>query len=120
MPNEILQLAIQPFDDKTQTQVISFDGPLDKATLTVNRDQIEKIVYEFPGKAIIFDFSRLKFINSESIGFLMMLHTHLQKAGKKLALAHASSAVKDVLTTIGLTQIVPCADSVEECISLVS
>ena len=70
-------------------------------------DELEGIVKGFEGKNLIFDFNRLKFINSEGIGYLMEIHTHLIKKDKKLVIVGLNSHVADVFKTIGINEIIP-------------
>jgi len=88
-------------------QIVEFHGDFDKAGYTDVRAELDKIVQEFGLTDLVFDFTDLKFINSESIGYLMEVHAHLVKLGKALKIVGASEHVKEVLQTIGIAEIVP-------------
>lgn len=85
--------------------VIVFIGDLDKAGLDIIREQLDKTVEELTTSRMIFDFSKLNFINSEGIGFLLKVHYRLIKRNKKLVIVNAADHVKDVLDVIGLLKI---------------
>ncbi|HLG25984.1 MAG TPA: STAS domain-containing protein [Candidatus Gracilibacteria bacterium] len=86
--------------------VLIFDGSLDKAGLESVREQIEHEVDAASGEALVMDFTKLNFINSESIGLLLTLHLRLDKREKKLVLFGADEHVRDVLNVIGMLSII--------------
>lgn len=90
------------FDSLSDTQVILFSGQLDKLGLEKIRKDLESMLEKSPSKNFIFDFAELEFINSESIGFLVSLRTHLKKNEKNIRLIHLNSQIRDVFDTIGL------------------
>lgn len=90
-------------DDK---QVIHFEGDFDKAGFSEVKDEVTELVNEFKGEELTFDFAKLKFINSEGIGFLMEAHTKLSDNGKNFVISKPNAHVKDVFKTVGLTDIV--------------
>lgn len=95
-------------------QIVEFHGDLDKAGLDENRAKLEKVIENFTGEHLIFDLSNLQYINSESIGFTMMIHSHLAKLGKSLIIVNAKPNVKDVFQVIGLFNVVPYYNSLNE------
>lgn len=117
MNNPDFTLTISLMDEASMTQVVSFSGSLDKAHLPEKKEELQQFIYSFQGKAVIFDFSQLVFINSESIGFLMMLHAHLKKDGRELFFIRLSNQIRDIFNLIGVSRLVPCLDTVPQCIS---
>lgn len=94
-------------------QVFKFVGEFDKAGYTDVRDELNAAVKKFEGKSLVFDFTALKFINSEGIGYLMEVHAHLVKLDKQLVLVGANDHVKDVFETIGISEIIPIYPSLD-------
>ncbi|MFH1284174.1 MAG: STAS domain-containing protein [Candidatus Peregrinibacteria bacterium] len=88
-------------------QVVKFLGEFDKAGHSEIREKLDSAVKDFGGKVLVFDFSGLKFINSEGIGYLMEIHTHLVNRDKKLVILGLGAHVKDVFKTIGMSEIIP-------------
>ena len=95
-------------------QVVSFSGDLDKLGLNKVKPDLEKLVNGSSKKYLVFDFSRLSFINSEGIGFIMALHSHLVKNKQSLVVVNAIAHVKDVLSVIGILNVVEYFDSFEQ------
>ncbi|PIR54768.1 hypothetical protein COU74_03405 [Candidatus Peregrinibacteria bacterium CG10_big_fil_rev_8_21_14_0_10_36_19] len=112
--NQTLNISLE---DKTENyQIVKFEGDFDKAGYSDIKDSLKATVDAFKGKYLIFDFSKLKFINSEGIGYLMELNGHLVKGDKKLAILKANAHVKDVFSAIGLPEIMPVCDTIEACL----
>ena len=102
---------------KDNHQVVKFSGEFDKAGLTAVKGELNAAVKAFEGTHLVFDFSNLKFINSEGIGYLMELHGHLTKTDKKLAIAKPNAHVADVFKAVGIGDILPICGSVDACLS---
>ncbi len=101
-------------------QIIGCEGDLDKAGLDENRQKIEELVNNFTLPYMIFDLSKLGYINSESIGFIMMIHSHLAKLGKTLIVVDAKTNVKDVFQVIGLFNVVQYFDTLASAMSKIN
>lgn len=106
-----LKITINPLTDNYQ--IIKFDGEFDKAGHNEIRETLDNTVKEFTGANLIFDFTNLKFINSEGIGYLMEIHTHLIKKDKKLVIVGLNSHVADVFKTIGINEIISVYDKLD-------
>jgi len=109
-----LTLEIQPPDEKNSFQVLLLRGDMDKAGLTQVKDELEKVADNFPYQCFVLDFSALNYINSESIGFIMALHSHLVKMKKTLVLVSATENVKDILSVIGILSVIEYHDSLDD------
>ena len=86
--------------------IIKFEGEFDKPGHSEIKDELESFIKSFKGVSIVFDFKKLKFINSEGIGYLMEIHTHLVKNDQQLVIIELNNHVKDVFDTIGLAEII--------------
>ncbi len=109
----ILTFHIQSPDEKNDYQVVEFSGDMDSQGLEQIKNRVSELAENFAFKYLVFDLSGLTFINSESIGFLMELHSHLVKIKKTLVLCSARAYVKDVLSVIGILSVVDYHSSVE-------
>lgn len=108
-----LKISIVPLEDKGY-MAVKFDGEFDKAGHGEIREELDKTVKGFSGSVIVFDFTNLKFINSEGIGYLMEIHTHLVNRDKKLVIVGMNNHVADVFKTIGISEIIPVYDTLDE------
>src|SRR3989338_11378007 len=109
-----LTLTIDQPNEEKGFQVIHFDGDFDKAGHTEVREQLDDSVLNFSLKTLIFDLKNLKFINSEGIGYLMEIHTHLVQRDKQLVLVAPNAHVADVFKTIGIAEIIPVHDNMSQ------
>lgn len=102
-----LKIEISKTEDGQNYQIIKFVGEFDKAGHTEIREQLNTSVKDFSLKFLIFDFAELKFINSEGIGYLMEIHTHLFQRDRQLVIIGANEHVTDVFKAIGIAEIIP-------------
>ena len=109
-----LSMSIEEIDKDKKYQVIKFEGEFDKPGHSAIRDELEELIKNFEGSSLIFDFKKLKFINSEGIGYLMEIHTHLVKDDKQLVIVYLNPHVKDVFETIGLAEIISIYKNLNE------
>lgn len=110
-----IAIDIKPKGSHKAYRYIRFIGAMDKAGLTEVRGQIEEVVEGIDEEqCVVFNFKDLEFINSESIGFLLMIHTRLVKKQKRLVVVDAIVHVKDVLDTIGVLKIIDYYPTIEE------
>lgn len=87
--------------------IIVLEGEIDKSTSGAFRDTVTPWMENEPVAKVIYDFSGLKFINSEGIGLIMSFHTKLLKREKKDIFVGLQKNVKDVFDLIGLTTLIP-------------
>ena len=99
---------------ETGDVVVKFNGEFDKAGYDEVKEELGKIVNDFNGTTLLFDLGELKFINSEGIGYFMSVHTHLVTAGKKLVLVGPNAHVADVFNAIGIMEIMPVLNSMND------
>jgi anti-anti-sigma factor len=97
--------------------VIDFQGNLDSFGLSERRKELVFAVDECEKKYLVFNFSELDYINSESIGMLLQFNEQMMKKNQKLVLVSAKKNVIDVLTVIGLLETVPYYQSLDEFLS---
>ncbi len=111
-PNET-NLVIKVADVKKKDYtMVSFNGDLDKLGLEAVRAQIDEVAEKIETKYLVYDFTDLNFINSESIGYLITIHYRLIKKDKALVIVKASDHVKDVLQVVGITEFIRMYESI--------
>lgn len=103
-PNLIVD--VKPIVAGYDYQIVQFHGEFDKAGFSEIKSKIDSLVKDFNAKALVFDFTDLKFINSEGIGYLMEVHTHLVQRDHQFAIIGLNEHVKDIFDAVGITVIV--------------
>lgn len=100
-------------------QVIEFSGELDTASL---RD-VEKTIFDFiptfKHRFLLFDFTNLKFINSEGVGFMASVYAKLMHTGKQLILFGLKDHVADTFQALGFEKMMPVCHSIREAINFI-
>lgn len=102
---KVLKISIKDLEGKS-AKIVDFFGDFDKVGYSDIKEEINAFVTQFKDSFLIFDFHKLKFINSEGIGYLMEVHTHLMKNDQKLVIIGPNAHVQDVFDAIGITQII--------------
>jgi anti-anti-sigma factor len=111
--DKTLEIKPESPNEEKDYQVVNFIGEFDKAGHLDVREELNALVKDLKVSVLVFDFTGLKFINSESIGYLMEIHTNLTKKKKKLVLVKPDAHVKEVLKTIGITDVIPMHTTLE-------
>ena len=101
---------------KSPVLVISLEGEL----VLNNREQVQKETDPLlrENKNIVFDCSKLTYIDSSGLGFFLEANSRLRASNiKPLVLANVRSIVRKSLETTRLVQVIPIYHSLEEAIA---
>ena len=97
-----LMLKIQPNSGAT---VVSFEGDFD-GYIKEDLEEVQKLVDTAPANSImIFDFSKLNYLNSYAIGHLVDWYNHLHKTGGMIHIAGANKNVADIFSILGIASL---------------
>lgn len=97
------------------TLVVVTTGELDHHQATKIRSEIDAAISK-ESKNIIFDFSKLSFMDSSGIGMIMGRYKKIQKFGGKLAIVSPKPQVKRILEMSGLFNIIILEPSVKQAL----
>jgi len=112
------ELSIKITDGSdASVKVVSLYGELDESNLESLKAQVDPLLNDLSIKTIILNFKGLQFINSKGIGFLVAMKTHMAKSERSILLADGSESVMDVISLVGLTQIIPHFDKLEDALA---
>lgn len=96
-------------------KLIRFAGQLDESNVDDKAKEIYDIITAVPqGLFLIFDFEKLEYMNSKSIGYLTDWYTKLNEKKGGIVVANARPNILDILQVVGLTQLINCVGTVEE------
>jgi stage II sporulation protein AA (anti-sigma F factor antagonist) len=98
------------------SKVVLLTGEMDETSIESIRQQLDPVLNDQNVKTLVFDLSKLEFINSKGIGYIVSVHTHLSKDKRELILTCASEAVMDVISLVGLTTIIKYFATLEEAL----
>lgn len=109
--------AVEIADGRSASvKVVHLTGELDEVTVEELKGHLDPLLADSNVHQLIFDFTKLEFINSKGIGYLVSVHTHLTKDGRTMVMAGATQEVMDVLSLVGLTNIIPYHATLEEAL----
>jgi anti-anti-sigma factor len=112
MLESILQIRVNK--DNSKYWIVEFIGNLDSYGLAERRKEIMMAVDTFDKQYLVFDFTRLEYINSESIGLMLQINETLLARKQELVLVRAKKNVIDVLEVIGLLETVSYFQDLDE------
>lgn len=112
--SEKLQVEIKKSEENSGLEIVEFSGDFDKVGYNSVHDVLNAAVKGFEGKALVFDFNEVEFINSEGIGYLLEVHNFLAKKDKKLVIVGVNAYVDDIFQTIGIRDIVAIYKNVDD------
>lgn len=99
--------------ENRKAKLVTVSGQLDES----NVDERAKEIYDAINKAaaglwLIFDFSKLEYMNSKSIGYLTDWYTKLSEHKGGIVIAGARPNIVDILQVVGITQLIKTVDGV--------
>lgn len=102
---------------KDETLYIGYDGEITIEDTAELKRTIEGLLGE-PYGSVVMDLSKVGFMDSSGIGFLVALNTRVQNAGKKFYLFRPSQQVKKTLELVQLIRFFEIAEDEEELTTL--
>jgi len=109
-----ISLNIHEPDAVKNYQEIELIGEIDRDSMPGFREQMEAFLPTFQGVNLVLNLEKLQFTNSEGIGYLSDIHNRFDLQNRQLFIIKASSRIMDIFLLVGLNQIIPCYQSVEE------
>jgi anti-anti-sigma factor len=106
-------------NDLGNVRRIVLAGRLDTAGVDLIETRFGAIIVP-AGRNTVVDISQVTFLASMGIRMLIATTRSLSRKGGRIALYGATPAVREVIDTVALTDIIPLADSEDEAIGLVS
>lgn len=98
-----------------KVKLLKFSGQLDESNVDEKAKEIYDIINSIPqGLFLIFDFEKLEYMNSKSIGYLTDWYTKLNEKKGGIIVANARPNILDILQVVGLTQLINCVGTVDE------
>jgi len=98
------------------TLIAYLDSEIDHHTAERLRVQIDTAYENSSCKHIVFDFSKVGFMDSSGIGMIIGRYKHAEKRGGKLALAGMSNEMGRLFQISGLAKIVSRVNTVDEAL----
>lgn len=106
------------FSKKGTTLIVSIIGDLDHHSAEYVRMKVDSELVKASTKNIIFDFSKVSFMDSSGIGVIMGRYKNVLKLNGKLAVISISPQMKRIFEMSGLLKLIPAYDSLDNAINM--
>ena len=104
------------FTNKGNILVASIIGELDHHTAEYIRDRIDGELLKSINKNIIFDFSKVSFMDSSGIGVIIGRYKNIQKIKGKAAIVKANEQIGKIFKMSGVLKLIPLYDNIDTAI----
>ncbi|HBB02972.1 MAG: anti-sigma F factor antagonist [Candidatus Peregrinibacteria bacterium GW2011_GWF2_38_29] len=106
---------VQTGKENTFVKLVTIVGQLDESNVDEKSTMIYELISKTPANlSLIFNLENLEYMNSKSIGYLTDWYGKISSANGKMVIVKAKPNVADVLQVVGLTQLIPIFNSLEE------
>ena len=105
------------FSNKGSTLIAGIIGELDHHTVEYVRDKIDAEIMKSTTKNLIFDFSKVNFMDSSGIGVIMGRYKNIRKLNGQAALINVNSQIRRIFEMAGILKLMPIYDTMENAIN---
>ena len=105
------------FNIKGNVLVAELFGELDHHAAGQVRTDIDQAMEAYGTANLVFDFSKITFMDSSGIGVILGRYRKLEPEGGKVAIASCSLTVRNILNMAGIFSIIDYFDTAEEAIA---
>ncbi len=96
--------------------IIGITGELDHHSAEDIKEKIDSQLIKSSTGNVVFDFTKMDFMDSSGIGVILGRYKQIQKLNGKMALAGANDQIMKILEMSGLLKLVPVYDKVDSAI----
>jgi len=112
----MVQITVESVPNTESVKIFNISGELDESNLPDLEESVEPYVIDSAYKKLIFNFSRLEFISSKIIGYMASVYNRLKADGREMILAGCNKTITDILSIVGLNQLMPTYPTLEEAL----
>ena len=117
--NTAATIQISDIEEHSDLKKISLSGQIDESNLADISSQIDEATKMAEVKIFILDLKNLEFINSKVIGYIASLHSRLDTEGRRIIFMKATDEILEILDLVGLINLIPNFESVEDILSAI-
>ncbi len=110
-----VQTTIQDIDlGGKPAKSISFSGQLDETNVDTEAKKIYEVIDGMAEPNLLLDLEGLTYMNSKSIGYVTDWYSRTAAKNGRIAIARPRPNILDILKVVGITQIIPIHDTLDE------
>ncbi len=96
-------------------KLVTISGQLDESNIDEKAKQLYEVIAATPQNLnLILNLENLEYMNSKSIGYLTDWYGKVSGTNGKIVIVKARQNIADILNVVGLTQLIPMFQTVEE------
>ena len=99
-----------------EAAVVALAGSFDSTSLPAVATQVDRLL-DAGTSRLVFDFRKVVFVNSSSLGYVLRAQRRAETAGGGLVLVLAEGFLRSVIATLGLDRRVAVVSTVEEAVA---
>jgi anti-anti-sigma factor len=89
--------------------------PITKININDNSKIIYALIAQYPTELhMLFEFSKLEYMNSKAIGYLTDWYGKVTEGKGKIVISNPQANILDILEAVGITELIKCYKSIEE------
>lgn len=112
----VANITVEPAPNSPAVKLIHISGELDESNLPELAAIVDPLVQDPANTVLIFEMKGLEFMSSKIIGYLAGVYNTLSTAQRRLVIADVNQIIKDILTLVGLDQLVKIYPTLDEAI----
>lgn len=104
------------FTSRGTTLIASILGELDHHSTEYLKEKMESEILKSTTKNIIFDFSRVSFMDSSGLGVIIGRYKDVQKLNGKVAISNVNPQIKRVFEISGMFKLIPVYEDINDAV----
>jgi len=104
------------FTNKGTTLIISISGELDHHSAEHLRQKIDAEMVKATTRNVIFDFSKVSFMDSSGVGVIIGRYRNIQNLNGKMAVVNVDSRIGRIFEMSGLLNLLPVYDNIDDAL----
>lgn len=104
------------FEQESNNLIVKLQGELDHHTAKIISDKLDKLIARGGFKNLIFECSKLEFMDSSGLGVMMGRYKKLNTMGGKAAIVNVNPSIDRVFKISGIYSIIKKYDDVSKAI----
>lgn len=105
------------FTNRGNTLILSVVGELDHHSAEYIRQKADAEIIKSTTKNLIFDFSKVNFMDSSGIGVIMGRYKYIQQLNGRACFVNVNPQIQRIFEMAGLFKIIPRYDSIDTAIN---
>lgn len=101
---------------KGTTLIVTISGELDHHYVENLKRKVDAEIIKSTVKNIIFDFSKVNFMDSSGIGAIMGRYKNIQKLNGKTVIVNPNIQIRRIFEMAGILKIIPVYDNMDNAI----